>query len=392
MNKLLDGTAIQSGHARNSDDYSNERLYYPVLGIVLTVYSSDDKRNKSSVTKHDGRGSRWEAEVLVINDGSDTYWKVKDAIILSSGVTGIDDFHEELPRGCSQMLDGSVYKSNLASIDPNKLDGDRCLVSFVGGRLSQPVITNWFPHPSNTFDSSTQGLRDSTLTQGKRFAKRYSGTELVVTPKGSVFLDTNNSGSTVVGTSGGVKRKKTDVGGDVCLSVKPGRKLEVNFNPSVPTPTTEPALFQPNPSIGEFTRNVDKTTVTFDEDFVNAVAGKVVQLIGKQIQDSILLGETPTDHAVLGEHLLATFNAMISVFNANVAVFNSHKHLDSTGSPTGSPISAAIPNPGFIPFPTPGTAGPPSLDTNPMYVGTGTAQTDGSEMPESDLSEVVKLQ
>lgn len=96
----------------------------------------------------------------------------------------------------------------------------------------------------------------------------------------------------------------------------------------------------------------------------------------------VYLGEDLAPHPTCrGDNFQATFNAFVDIFNE-------HKHLDSTGALTGPPISGAIPNPGFVPFPIPGTLGPPSLDTNPLMVGTATS---GSASGSGDLSPNVKV-
>lgn len=406
MPKLLDGTAAQSGHVRNNGDYNHDRINFPVLGVVLNLHPSDDfHKNKSAIAKQDGRGSRWEAEVLVLNDGTDTYMTLPNVVILPRGPSGIDDFSEDLPKPCSQMIDGSRFKANMASIDPYKLDGDFVIVQFIGGKITQPVITNWYPHPSNFTDPSTQGIKQGTLVQGKRSLKRYNGVELTVTPAGSVHLDTNNSGSTVVGTDKGPSRKSNVRGGDVMVNVKPGRTCEVNFNPTVPNPTGEPSLPQPNPPAQPNARQDTNTALTMDKDFINAVAGQVVQLVGKIVADGILLGEEPTDHVIKGETHQATYNAFVSVFNALVETYAAHTHPTPNGQ-SGRPLPDGVP-----PVPNPWVATvlspyfgmayvtdeavisaslstPYPLPSQPVAAAPATS----SEMPSTDLSEVVKIQ
>lgn len=342
MAKLLDGTTAQSGHVRNSGDYSHERINYPVLGVVLNLYPSDDAaNNKSAIATHNGRGTRWEAEVLILNDGMDSYWTVQNAVILPNGPTGIDDFCEELPRPCSQMIDGSKFKSSMASIDPSKLDGDVVIVQFLGGKITQPIITGWFPHPSNFTDSSTQGFKEGTLAQGKRVLKRNNGVEMAITPAGSVYLDTNKSGSSVIGSESGPSRKLNARGGDVKVNVKPGRTCEVNFNPSVPTPTTEPSLPQKNPPDPASPRETANSRMTLTKDDVEAVAGQVVRIIAKQL-DIVL---SPAGNLYMGDEGDADENMVLgqvwkSLMTRVLTALSTHTHPTGTG-PSGPPIQAS---------------------------------------------------
>lgn len=328
--RSADGTIRQSAHQANPHDYAHERLYAPVVGVILRVHSSDDPFNPSAKVQQDQRGYMTTVDVLVVGHGNDNPWLVPNVVVLPSGASGVDDYQEEIPNGCSQMIDGSQYDPTFSGIDITKVDGDWCVIGFIGGSIEQPVMLSWWPHPGNRSDPATAGFPVSTdngtqdtgvLKQGRRFFKRYRGTKITITDQGSVFIDTNESNGQVSGSSSGITRSQTDDGGDVQVDMKPARQLQVNFNPSVPLPTDQPSLPQPNPPQGEQTRETSSTTMTLDKDTIALIAGQVVQLItnnknieihaktkvtikGDDSSDAVLLGDddaSTCDHVINGE-------------------------------------------------------------------------------------------
>lgn len=359
--RAIDGTIRQSGLSQNPADYNDERIYYPVVGIVMAVHFSDDPTNALTIPLSNQRGSGVTCDVLVINHGNDNPWFLPNVVVLPSGPSGVDDYCEEIPRPSSLMIDGSAFNSGLNSIDYEKLDGDWCVVEFIGGSSGQPVMMKWWPHPGNRQDPATAGFKldpppasgsadPKTLQQGRRSFKRYAGAKVTVTSEGSFYVDTNESNAEIIGSKSGVARKKRDKGGDIQVDVKPARKLQVNFNEPVPLPKTEPSLPQPNPPQGEKSRKTDRTTVTLDKDTINLLAGKIceiltsddyidfhaktkVRLRGDDGNDSIILGDTDPiacDHAVKGE----TFQALMNAF---ILWATTHTHSE-TGTTTGTPI------------------------------------------------------
>jgi hypothetical protein len=369
MASYNDGSIIQSVHLVNQDDYGNDSMNTNVLGIVLEVFTADHPTNRSAIPTPTQRGARIECRVLIVQDYDDRAWIIPNAVVLPTGPTGIDDFSEHVPRPTTQMIDGSTYDGALVNIDYKKLDGDWCVVSFIGGSTTQPYITGWWPHPSNFEDATTGGVprqdpgEPSTdtkvLNQGRRMFRRFRGTKFTITSTGSLYLDTNESNSIFSGTSDGIDRKPRDDGGDIQIDVKPARQLQVNFNPSVALGTAQPSLPQPNPPAAAQDRETKATTVTWNKKLVEMIAGEVVRLItndknieifaktkvtvkGDDGNDSVILGSDDPgacDHAVIGE----TF--MNDRYNKLVAAFNNHMHNTAVGptagpTPSGDPIPA----------------------------------------------------
>jgi len=121
---LKSGTMPQGGLTHDAADYGHEEVTHPVLGVVLNVYCSDDPLNTLAGAFQDIRGPACQARVLVVNDGTDQPWILPNVIITPSSSSGADNYQEELPKGVSQSIDGSVFNSAFKDVAMNKLDGD----------------------------------------------------------------------------------------------------------------------------------------------------------------------------------------------------------------------------------------------------------------------------
>jgi len=308
-------------------------MNFPVVAVVTAIHFSDARVNPSAAVNPDQRGSYAVADVVVLNDGTDTPWVIPKVTILPPGASGVDDFHEELPTPTTGMVDGSKYSTDLVDVDPTKMNGDWCVVQFIGGFITQPIMTHWFPHPSNNRDVSTGGavaaLGSRALPQGHRLFKRFAGAKVTVTPTGSIYLDTEEAGA-LLDPKGSFTRKNKDIGGDIKVSVKDSRQFEVNFNKQVALPRTEPALPQANPpkSTEDGVRDDVFTRLTMDKDFVQAVAGQVIELIS----GSMYLGtkDTANENFVLGQRWKALMDSILEKLIG-------HTHPTAFG-PSGSSV------------------------------------------------------
>ena len=344
MPKRADGSIVQSGLRFEQDDFAHEFISYPVLGVVLNVYCSDDRLNAESRTFQDLRGTQCQARVLVINDGKDIPWLIPNAVITPSSSSGFDNFSEEMPRGTTGTIDGTKFDWNLLDIPAFKMNGDWCIVNFLGGSINMPFIASWWPHPANRRDPTTDG--EGNLLQGRRWVKRFQGTQFSVTSQGDVFIDTNNAGSEFADG----QRKKVIDGGEIDVAVKDTQRVQVNFNPPVAMKDSKtgeiyvghPDVLQPNPAPKADERQDLLTRLFMDKDFITAVAGRVIQLRGnndgESNADTVLLGETPTDHLVKGEKHQITFNDLVAKVNAFEEAHENHIHAGGSGN-TSKPIA-----------------------------------------------------
>lgn len=297
-------TVLQSSHYGSPNSGSPDRIYVPMLGIILAVYGPDHPlnissrnvpmQNASTATSKSpiGIGSRSEARVLILNDGQNHVIDLPNVVITPNSNSGIDDFSEDLPNGCSFMIDGSRFDQSLIGLDKEKLDGDYCVVDFIGGRINQPFISRWWPHPGNRIDPATSDVQDNKiLKQGRRSFKRYQGVKLTITSEGNLFIDTTEAGFDVIGSDKGLKRIKQVNGGDVSVSIKKERKLDINFNPPVQITSDQPGVEPPvtqdglpvsnPPGTADGVRDDTLSRFTMDQNLVELIAGEVLKLLSR---------------------------------------------------------------------------------------------------------------
>lgn len=226
------GTPIQQSMTVDIEDYGAQNVNTLMLGVILYVYPSDHSSNRSAILTTERHGHRHEATVLVQQDGTAGYSVLQNVVIPPSSPSGIDDFEEHLPRGSSSFVTGVQFDPGVHQVDPNELDGDWCVVGFIGGQLTSPCIISWWPHPRNVYDTATSGLANhgKSLRQAGRYFSRKNGVETVITTAGDVILSTRFANSSIqVGTEpseGRFARQETVNGGSISVQVKPSQIVE----------------------------------------------------------------------------------------------------------------------------------------------------------------------
>jgi hypothetical protein len=268
-----DGT-VSATALGEAQEWLKDRQMPVLVGIILSVKPSDSKENYTALNHDDSRGYRHECTVLASDDLSkEPDILIPHCIIPPGRHSGIDNFDEDLPHGCSSMIDGSEYKDSLEGIDYSKIDGEWCLVSFVGGNIENPYIMGWWPHPSNVFDPATSGYGNdeksleqfNEKTNRSRFVRRINGTIVLVNKQGSLYLDTSEANSTVKVKDGKLERTLVDKGGHIQVDLCKKAQLEWNFNEKE----------HKNPRIGAGSTATEAVT---DEDLLHAdqpVSGSV---------------------------------------------------------------------------------------------------------------------
>lgn len=241
------GNPVQQSMTVRPEDYVGLNVSRLMLGVIMEVYPADDERNRSSYQREDRRGYLHSCTVLVIQDGRGTYFPLENVIITPDAPTGLDDYYERLPRGCSSLVTGENWNSQLNHINPYDLDGDWCIVGFLGGSVDQPFVVRWWPHPHNPFDPATSGKTNpnasgegETLIQSGRMFHRINGVEFTVTKLGHIYVSTHRAnsslrfGSDLSPVEGRFPRTLQDSdGGSVRMWVKESQSLELDWNPPV---------------------------------------------------------------------------------------------------------------------------------------------------------------
>jgi hypothetical protein len=226
-----------------------------------------------------------ECSVLCVGTQSGTPLKLDHVLIPPDAPSGLSNFSENLPRGSSNVVDGSEYEESLVNIDPHTLDGDWCIVSFMGGNLDRPYISSWWQHPRNNLDPATSGQGNpdpqgmpQAIDQSYREFRRTRGVEYIVTSEGDVYLSTEFANSALkFGTDlptirgGWNKTTNPEVGGSVNVRLKQSQTLELDWNPSTEgigiNRGVDPNLPQRNPtSSQEAPKEATFTTLFVSKD------------------------------------------------------------------------------------------------------------------------------
>lgn len=236
--RFLDGTVVASSQTE-AEEWLDDRSTPLFIGVILSVKPADEKTNYTALNHDDFKGYRHECTVLAADYlGKQPDLLITNVIIPPGRHSGIDNFEEDLPRGCSGMVDDSQYKDSLQKVDYTKLDGEWCVVGFVGGNIENAFIVGWWPHPANTFDPATSGhayddkaLVQADLNKGKyRFLRRINGTYVVVNKEGTVYLDTTEANSSVRVKDGSLERTLVDKGGHLQVDICHKAQFEINLN------------------------------------------------------------------------------------------------------------------------------------------------------------------
>ena len=278
-----DRSIIQSSTVRLEQDYADEYVFQLMVGIILDVTPADLEGNRSADQSVERRGFIHECSVLVIDDGSQEFTVLDNVLLTPNSASGIDNYEEQLPRPSIGLVTGDELDSSLQEIDPHDLDGDRCVVGFIGGRLDSPFILSWWPHSRNVYDVATSGggVDENLLDQDRRYFRRVNGVETLITSTGNVLWSTTWANSSIdpsnTATEGRIHREPDpDLGGSVKVHIKPTQTFELAWDPQVEgmgvnnvfepeVPQTNPADPEPTPPEGE----PEFTYIYIDQDQVD---------------------------------------------------------------------------------------------------------------------------
>lgn len=316
----LDRTVVQTSTTMLERDYKDLDMSSLMLGIILEVLPADQDSNRTAEQSEERRGYIHECTVLVIDDGTPSYTIIEHVLLTPDSPSGIDDFEERLPRPTTGLVTGDDLDTSLQGIDPHNLNGDRCVVGFIGGKLHKPFIVRWWPHSRNSLDVATSGggIEGNTLDQSRRYFRRTNGVETVITSRGDVSFSTTWTNSvqdpSLAATEGRIHREPDpDEGGSVVVFIKPTQSFEMNWTAQQDglgvNDAPEPELPQTNPKEAE-TEPAEKeyTYIFIDQDQVDVItpatvlvnAGEKITLQAPRINLENEFGEA-VDPIILGE-------------------------------------------------------------------------------------------
>lgn len=340
----------------------------PVLGVILAVNPSDSDKNKTAYKAADRRGYLHTCTVLVVEDGQSSFFVLGNVVITPDARTGLDDYYERLPRGCSGLVTGENWNNQFNNINPYDLDGDWCVVSFLGGSLDNPFILKWWPHPRNPYDAATSGNRNPNspsspryLAQDGRFFHRINGVEFVVTKPGDIYFSTalaNSAlrfGSPLAPVNGRFPRTPNeDQGGSLKGWIKPSQSFELDWNEQinglgvVEVPDAEIPQINP-PQVGSAVEKqnsyifADKDRIKFrcPEEFF--VASKQRILISSEEDTTIEVGGSYSLNTPIFSVELNESSGQLSVKNKNNGdslTFDATSNTVSLSATTGLTLTA----------------------------------------------------
>tara|TARA_Y100000310_G_scaffold304457_1_gene343656 strand:+ start:1736 stop:3466 length:1731 start_codon:yes stop_codon:yes gene_type:complete len=188
-----DGSIIPAEALTDSYEERQNYIPFPCIGIIVAVRPVDDPENWSrkfnetlshtwSALDSSGYmisqpesassvGPQVECDVYIIK-GFVTDEPFIQGVPFCPTFGGIDNFGFITPQPTTNTSRISeLYKSN----------GDFCVVQFIGGNRTEPVITNIYPHPYNT--------SGPTIDDGRIAFFRFNGFEFYIDSTGNLHID-----------------------------------------------------------------------------------------------------------------------------------------------------------------------------------------------------------
>lgn len=322
------GEPVQQSLTVNPRDTSALSVSNTILGVILSVNSADDDANRSAIQRADRRGYLHTCTVLVVEDGRSSVYTLGNVVITPDFRCGLDDYYERLPRGCSGLVTGESWNSELNNINPYDLDGDWCIVGFLGGSLDTPYILRWWPHPRNPYDVSTSGQRNPNsssnpeyLVQDGRVLHRSNGVEFAITSIGNVYFSTHLANSNLkfadpLAPEDGRFPRDTDPdnGGSLKAWIKPSQTLEFDWNQPINgigiLDAPDPEIPQTNPANVARPQEKQNCYVLLDKNRALIEVPEELQVVSKQ---RILLTSEEETILTVGTNLTADVDGSCTI-------------------------------------------------------------------------------
>jgi len=359
-----DRTPLQQSMTTDSVDYHSENFPYCMLGVVVDVQVSDHESNTTARSSSARRGFLHTATVYVLSAHGSTGHTIHNVVIPPDACSGYDNYCEQLPRPCSQVVGGGTFDPSFQGMNPYDLDGDWCLVSFVGGRVSSPFLLKYWPHARNPFDPATSGRGNAeeteddgstgtTLLQSGRYFRRINGVEYVVTNKGNIYLSTTYTNSQVQpsepASQGRISRALREPGGDIRCYLKPSSTLELTWDeqkdgigalglPDPELPQSNPGTEKSADSSTPINTYVKWNSSSFELEVPDLVTVKSRSRISVESSESatikstgaeltldgtsIIVGDGATEPAVLGDALKTWLTSAVVLTPMGPATFS----------------------------------------------------------------------
>lgn len=327
-----DGTVISSSQIEH--DGIDPKSYGPMIGVVVGIQPSDDVDNLSSSVNPNKRGFRNECLVVVWDEDQQSNLILEHVVIPPIMRSNYDDYFEDLPVGIKGTLSGDDLTPNWKNIPISDLDGDMCVIQFIGGSRERPYISGWWPHTENRIDPATSGQGCLTQVdlnrQRSRMFRRVNGVEQTVTSDGDIYLSTSKAASKIDLTGDKPVRREFGKGGSIQVDVKGNQQLEFNWNTFVEglkagsnsqSQEREPQLPHLDHAKAEHApvaRSTDDTILRFKKQEGTISTGKMVVYCHKNGGGDGFFMATGEDGVVIGQGEAGDTLATVSLSGGNV--------------------------------------------------------------------------
>ncbi len=219
--------------------YPSDFLFGGQLGIVLEVYDRSGRgalgAGAAAITREvDG----FTAQVLIVDDGRRTPYQVLEGVVVCAGTPlGAMSASRVRPNPTSQRVLSVAQRAELQQsgrlpedLPIDALDGDWCVVSYLGGNEQRPYVSAFWPAPCRVQPGSSAPAPSDEV--GIALEARHAGLAIQIDARGSLALSTEQSGTPATSAT---MEDETDaagpaapsVGGDLDLALKPGRQIRI---------------------------------------------------------------------------------------------------------------------------------------------------------------------
>lgn len=175
------------------------------------------------------------AQVLVIDDGRRAPYQVVEGVVVCAGAPlGASSATRVRPTPTSQRVLAPAHRAELAAtgrlpldLPLDLLDGDRCVVQYLGGNEQRPYISAFWPAPRRFPAPATPAVPEAVLEA------RHAGLSIRVDARGSLALSTEESGAPPADTvldedDDAAGPGAPSIGGDIDVALKPGRRVRIS--------------------------------------------------------------------------------------------------------------------------------------------------------------------
>ncbi len=175
------------------------------------------------------------AQVLVVDDGRRAPYQVVEGVVVCAGAPlGASSATRVRPTPTSRRVLAPAQREELgrtgrlpADVPLDQLDGDRCVVQYLGGNEQRPYTSAFWPAPRRVPAAPPPAGPEAVLEA------RHAGLTLRIDARGSLALSTEESGAAPVD---GLLDEEDDaagpaapsIGGDIDLTLKPGRRVRIS--------------------------------------------------------------------------------------------------------------------------------------------------------------------